>query len=79
MHESKEKAFYRLSVPLPKSKDGVSIDMEEDEEGEAVAAIGEQAEDDSDNTEEDTVDLPTALQREFSKLSVHQDELAHRQ
>ena len=46
MHDSKEKATHRLLVPLPKSKEGVHDDMDEDEE-EAFAA-GDSSKDSDD-------------------------------
>ena len=68
-HDSEEKATHRPPVPLPKSKDGVLEDMDEDEE-EAVATVrGDSFEDDAD-ADKDTGDLLVAQKRELSKLSV---------
>ena len=59
MQEFEDKSHHRLSLPLPKSKDGAPDDMEDDEEGEAPKA-GQQDDEDS-NDKEDTADLPPAL------------------
>ena len=66
MHDSKEKATHRLPMPLPKSKEGVPDDMDEDEEKAITTAIGDSTKDDDDNdANKDTGDLPVAMQREF--------------
>ena len=59
MLESEEKSHHRLPLSFPKSKDGALDKMEDDEEGEHLA-VGEQAEEDSDD-EEDIYDLLVAL------------------
>ena len=56
-------------MPLPKSKEGVLDDMDEDEE-KVVAGAGDFNEEDND-VDKDTGVLPVALQRELSKLSIH--------
>ena len=76
MHESEEKSTYRLPLPFSKLKDGASDDIEEVEEGEAAVAREPVKENFDDN--EDTGDIPVALQRKFFRLSARQDELAHR-
>ena len=78
MHDSKEKAIHRHLIPLPKSKEGVIDDMSEDEE-EAVLTIAGDSTEDDDSTDKDIGDMLVAVQRELSRLSVRQDELARRQ
>ena len=78
MHDSKEKAIHRHLIPLPKSKEGVTDDMSEDEE-EAVLTIAGDSTEDDDSTDKDIGDMLVAVQRELSRLSVRQDELARRQ
>ena len=52
--------------------------MDENEEEVVVASVGDSAKDDND-TNKDIGDLPVALQRKLSRLSIFQDELARRQ
>ena len=60
---------------LPKSKDGALDDMDEEEEDDV--ATRQQSKEDSED-EDLEVDLPSALQNAFTKLSTRQDELPHR-
>ena len=81
MFESEEKSPHRLLVPLPKTNNGSFDDMEDDKVGQGEA-VGEQTKEDSDE-EEDTDEAPgpldPQLQREFARLVVCQNKLAHPQ
>ena len=78
MHDSEEKNIHRHLIPLPKSKEGVTEDMSKGEEKAVPTVAGDSTEDD-DVIEKDIGDMLVAVQRELSRLSIHQDELARRQ
>ena len=60
MHDSEEKATHRLLVPLPKSKEGVPYNMDEDEEEATTAAVGGESVRDNDDANKDTGDMLVA-------------------
>ena len=62
MHDSEEKVIHRLPMPLSRSKEGVPDDMDEDEEEATVGEVGDSTKDeDDDDTNNETSDLPIAL------------------
>ena len=66
MLESEEKSHHRLPLSLPKSKDGASDNMEDEDEEDPT--VGQQSEEDS-HEEDPEADLPDVLQSAFARLS----------